>query len=249
MSRYFWISILVVFTFLSPELYGRQRPTNGGNRPQSNSAVTDTARRAPKIKYSYKPTGLRVGANVFRMASSAFSGNRTQWDITSDIDFHKYLLEVSYGRSGNAISNDSLDYSNSGSFFRIGGDINFIKDKTDANALAIGLKYVRGTYNESLSFEDNDDLFGNTSQQLSNNGLKSSWMEANVGMKARLWEQLYLGFYFRYRFSLVVKGDREFGTYQIPGYGLEERRNIVGLDYYIFWRIPFKKSPKIDEIN
>ena len=250
MSKYFWISILIALTCLSGQLYG-QRPTGGGV-PQgqgSNTAVADSVRKANKIKPSYKPTGVRFGANIFRLASSALSNNKSQWDITSDIDFNNYMLEVSYGRASNMVVNDSLNYSNSGSFLRIGGDINFIKDKTDANALVIGLKYVRGTYNEDLSFVDIDTLFGNTARELSNKGLTSSWVEANVGMKVRMWEHLYLGFYFRYRFNLAVKGDREFGTYQIPGYGLEERRNIMGLDYYIAWRIPFKKSPKIEDSN
>ncbi|MEL7146758.1 MAG: DUF6048 family protein [Bacteroidota bacterium] len=247
MWKFIWISTWVILSCVGNEVLGRQRPASeNGTPPPSRPAVADSVRKANKIKYSYKPTGIRFGANVFRLASSALSSNKTNWDITGDIDFHKYMLEVSYGRASNMVQNDSLNYSNAGSFFRIGGDINFIKDKTDANALVIGLKYVRGTYDETLSFTDIDDLFGNSTRNLSNNGLTSSWMEANVGMKVRMWEQLYLGFYFRYRFSLVVKGNREFGTYQIPGYGLEERRNIVGLDYYIFWRIPFKKSPKIE---
>ena len=247
MSRFFWISIVMALTCLSSALYG-QRPTGGSPIPLP-ATEPDTAARPPKIKYSYKPTGLRIGGNIFRLAQSAVDKNRTRWDVTSDIDFHKYMLEVSYGRASNMIQNDSLNYSNSGSYLRIGGDINFMKDKKEANALVIGLKYVSGTYNETLEFEDEDALFGNTTQQLANNGLRSSWMEANGGMKVRLWEQLYVGFYFRYRFGRVVKGDREFGTYEIPGYGLEENRNKMGFDYYIFWRIPFKKSPKIDGVE
>lgn len=236
MLKYTWISLFILL------ITGNQILMAQDTAPDAAAADDEL----PKIKYSYKPTAARFGANIIRFGRTAFDTKHSSWDVTGDIDFHKYLLEVSYGRESEKLNTESFNYENSGSFLRIGGDINFIKDKSEGNALVLGLKYVSGTYDESFKFDDADTLFGlSRSLELNNEALKSRWLEANIGLKVKMWQQLYVGFYFRYRFNRVVTGDREFGTYRIPGYGLEERRTIVGFDYYVFWRIPFKKSPKI----
>jgi len=235
MLKYIWISTIVLLLTGSDLLLAQEQPDE----------VAEVEEIIPKEKYSYKPTAVRFGTNIFRLGRSAFDNEYFSWDVSGDIDFHKYLLEVSYGRESNQLDAEGFDYENSGSFFRIGADVNFIKDKTEANALVLGLKYVTGSYTEDFKFNDLDTLFGPVEKDVTNSALKPRWLEANVGLKIKMWQQLYIGFYFRYRFNRVVTGDREFGTYRIPGYGLEERRNLVGFDYYVFWRIPFKKSPKI----
>ncbi len=238
MLKYTWISLFFLLVCSNQMLLAQ-------DTPETSETADD---ELPKIKYSYKPTAIRFGTNLIRFGRTAFDTNHSSWEVTGDMDFHKYMLEVSYGRESEKLNTDGFDYENNGSFLRIGGDINFIKDKAEGNALVLGLKYVRGTYDESFKFDDSDLIFNaNEAFELTNESLNSRWLEANVGMKVKMWEQLYVGFYFRYRFNRVVKGDREFGTYRIPGYGLEERRTIVGFDYYVFWRIPFKKSPKITE--
>ena len=235
MLKYSWISLGLLFLCFSQMLIA-----------QNPDDTADDDDDLPKIKPSYKPTAARFGANIIRFGRTAFDQDHSSWDVTGDIDFHNYMLEVSYGRESSVLNTESFDYENNGSFFRTGVDINFIKDKTEGNALLLGLKYVRGTYDETFIFDDSDEIFNQSeSFELNNESLRSRWLEANVGLKVKMWEQLFVGFYFRYRFNRVVAGDREFGTYRIPGYGLEERRTIVGFDYYVFWRIPFKKSPKI----
>lgn len=237
MLRYSWISLCLLFLCISQMLIAQE----------ADNTVDDDD-ELPKIKPSYKPTAARFGTNIFRFGRTAIDKDHSSWDVAGDIDFHNYMLEVSYGRESTKLNTDGFDYENNGSFFRTGIDVNFIKDKTEGNALLLGLKYVRGNYDETFIFDDRDEIFNQSeSFSLNNESLRSRWLEANVGLKVRMWQQLFVGFYFRYRFNRVITGDRAFGTHRIPGYGLEERRTIVGFDYYVFWRIPFKKSPKISE--
>lgn len=247
--KYSWSS-LVILLVLS---YAGPVSAQTGPPPATRQSETVNPQKEPRLpaeKHSFKPSGMRLGTNIFRLGRTAFTSDYSSWDIAADLDFYRYMLDVTYGRESRTEATDSYDYTSDGSFLRIGPDVNFIKDRSEANALLIGLKYVRGTYNETFVFQDNNNLTGiPTDQNLSNESLRARWLEVNAGLKVRMWSQLYAGFYFRYRFNRVISGDREFGTYQVPGYGLAERRTVLGFDYYIFWRIPFKKSPKILQEN
>ncbi len=234
MYRYFWISFIFVLPVVSSTVARQNIPD-----PPSGTVAIE------KEKPSLKPTAVRLGANAFRLGRTVFDKDYNSWDITGDIDFRNYFIEVTYGREKNTLSTETFDYENSGSFFRIGPEVNFTKSREEANAFIFGLKYVLGTYDEQFQFDREDEIFGSASFDLNNSALKANWFEINVGVKGKIWQQLYLGFYFRYKFNNSVNGDREFATFQIPGFGPERRRNIVGFDYYVFWRIPFKKSPKI----
>jgi len=234
MYRYFWISLVIILGW-GPSLWAQN------NNVENTSDVTTIE----KEKASLKPYAARVGANIFRLGRSVFDNNYSSWDISGDVAFSKYFIEVTYGREQNTLSTDDFDYQNSGSFFRIGPEANFVKDQESGNAFVFGLKYVLGSYDETFTFEQEDAIFGNQNVDLNNESLNSSWLEMNVGLKAKIWRQLYAGFYFRYKFANSVRGDREFATFQIPGFGLEDRSTIVGFDYYLYWRIPFKKSPKL----
>ncbi|MGB3464204.1 MAG: DUF6048 family protein [Cyclobacteriaceae bacterium] len=240
--KYSWISLLLLLIGTTQSAYSQNKPAP----PAAQTSGVKEEPKLPKEKHSFKPTGLRLGTNLFRLGRTAFTNNYSSWDVAGDIDFYRYLLDVTYGRENRTEFTEAYDYESNGSFLRVGVDVNFIKDPSEANALLIGLKYVTGSYDEEFIFENANNLTGETREfSLANNSLSSRWLEVNVGLKVKMWKQLYAGFYFRYRLNRVLKGDREFGTYRVPGYGQAERRTVLGFDYYLFWRIPFKKSPKI----
>ncbi len=234
-SRFFWISVLML---LSTGVLAQQQPESSPTRPAKQ--------KLPKEKHSYKPTGVRLGTNALRLVRSAFEGGYHSYDFIGDIDFYRYILEVSYGRENFKQKREHFNYSSKGNFFRIGADANLISHPEKGNALTLGLKYVVGQYDENLNFISGN--YANNEVNLSNNGIRVNWAEFNFGVKGKVISNVHAGFYVRFKVYKTATGEMSFDSYRIPGFGLGEFDNRIGFDYYLMWRIPFNKPIDLSEI-
>ena len=224
MSKYFWISI---FISIASSVFGQ---------------VEDVL--VQEEKSPWIPTGVRFGTNAVRLVRTALDNGYNSWDVSGDIDFNRFLVEVGYGRESITNNRSLFEYKTSGNFFRIGLDGNMITYPKKGNAMVGGIKYVTASYSEKLAF-DQVSNFGSVRQELENSNISLRWFEVNFGVKGKVFSNLHAGFYVRFKVFRKFQDETNFSSYRIPGFGLGDEDSRTGFDYYIMWRIPFRKTTEI----
>ena len=185
------------------------------------------------------PYEIKLGFNGLRAGRTAFGSGLVAHEIQGAIAFHRYALVVDLGIEENE-RGEGYEYSNTGSYFRTGLDWNFVKDKSSGNVLSLGLRYARAYFQDEISYITTDTGFGEEFD-FQNEDLRARWFELTLNLRGKVISNLYMGFTMRWQNSRRVRGEGELKTFEIPGFGKTKRQNSTAFDYYIMWRIPFKK--------
>ncbi len=202
--------------------------------------ISGFGQKPDTIKRSYMPTGLRVGTDLISLAKIPLSKEFDGWEVSGDLDFYRYYLTAEYGHQERTIISPSQNYSNSGNYFKIGADVNFLLKDPDKNMFFVGVRYGRSTFDEQLQFSTTDVVYGNSQQNLSNISMTSGWGEITLGLRVKVWKQLWMGYTARLKVAPSVGTNGEFIVYEIPGYGLASKRSYWGFNYQLYWRFPFR---------
>lgn len=202
-------------------------------------------KKADSLHAKFYPRSFRLGTDVIALAKTQTMATFTGWEMNGDVDFGKYYFAIDYGSWGkDKTLPDSGYYHNSGTYWRVGWDVNLLKKDPDRNMFFIGFRYAQSHFNESTAFNYKDAYFGDIQKHLVNPTMTAGWGEMTAGLRVKIWKQFWMGYTARMKFALSVKGDTEFTPYDIPGYGINGKGFYWGFNYQIFWRIPFKKEIK-----
>ena len=207
---------------------------------RGQAIVTDSI---PK-SLMFSPTMIRVGADFIGVARTAISDTRDSWEVQGEVDIYRYFITIEFGSETNHFIQEDYEYKGEGTYWRLGADINLIPREAFGSVLYFGLRYAHSSFNESLTGTVNDAIWGNTAIDVSNEAVKSRWMEVVTGMKAKVWKNMYLGYALRLKFSSKIKNaeDLELDPFQVPGYGRADQNSFWGINYYIAWQFPFKQK-------
>ena len=194
-----------------------------------------------KEEFSFIPEAIRVGLDVSHLVGNVVDPNRKYYELNTDVSFGRYLLSADWGTGRQYRSADDLDYSVSGSYFRVGPDYNFIADSENNNALFVGLRFGRSSFGEELNTTFTvpgwDVLLVDPNRQTS-----AHWFEGVGGLKVRVWKSLYLGYTLRLKFGIKVHDDNLFTAYEVPGFGTVGDGTKFSFNYHVAYRFPFRKS-------
>lgn len=204
---------------------------------------------------SFVPTGIRIGADLAPVLLNFLEENRFQYELNADIAIHKYLFNVDYGFAQRSFVGEDLSYQYSGSYFRLGPDMNFMHTDPTNSAFFIGFRYAFGQFASETegifrdptpeAYQSADgttmEFYGDKPYSYNERGIRAGWFEVVTGLKVLVWNQFFLGYTIRYKFGISTSGEEVLESYAIPGYGL---RNGAGLSfhYHVFYRIPYPKS-------
>ena len=187
-----------------------------------------------------RPKGIRVGTELTAIGQTLFSNYRSQYEVSSDLQLGKYLVNFGYGIADFNREETDYDFSTSGSYFRTGIDINFINNLPASNAIFIGLRYARSTFSNELVWQIDHPVYGRNTLRSEENDLIAHWLEAVAGIKVNVWNNFFLGFTIRNKFFKRVNGVELLEPYDIPGYGIGAADNFWDFDYYLYYRLPFQ---------
>lgn len=235
----YFCSLLLVF--MTGAAVSQNNPVNPVEPEGPDTVVTETI-RPPKEKHDFTPTGLRLGTDLISIGTSIFGSKFSGWEANADIDFYRYYFAVDYGNWAKTLDVDNGQYENSGTYFRVGADVNFLQKDPDHNMFFIGYRYGQSFFDDHISYAYTDPIYGDMSPSVGNTGLRAHWMELTTGLRVKIWKYLWMGYTARFKFAPRVGSFTEFQPYDIPGYGLYERKTYWGFNYQIFFRIPFKKT-------
>lgn len=193
-----------------------------------------------KEPIDFRPYEVKIGVNAIRgIRTLSGSDDLVTHEFQTAVAIHQYNVVFDFGIEEHK-RGESFTYENAGSYYRIGLDRNFTKDKASGNVLSLGLRYARASFEDQLLFTT-DNGFGEQDYLLENNDLSARWLEVAFALRGRIVSDLYIGFTMRWQFLRQINGEGELKAYDIPGFGKTKRQNSTAFDYYLAWRIPFRK--------
>ena len=207
-----------------------------------NSVVAQKAAPPDTAKsFSLKPTAVRFGVDLNPWISGISNGDKTLYNVHLRIEANRWGLLLDGNHSETGVQ-DSTTYAHNGNYLRLGVVYNLLKNDTQGNLFYLGLGYGRSWFSESFSGQVQDPVYGTIEINREANDLRGGWLEAGVGIQARIWKQLFAGYELRLKFAPHFTDDDLVQLYQVPGYGRASDKSQVGFSYYLLYRIPLSKQ-------
>jgi hypothetical protein len=195
----------------------------------------------------WAPSAIRLGGDPGTLYYMVFSEERGFFEFEADVDVNRFLLVANYGISTFQLDKPTFSYSNEGTYLRFGADINFMHDDPHNNVTFFGLRYASSSFNDQLDYTTNQVIqsetgWPNTDESLANNQANARWFEMVTGIKIRVVKQLCMGFTVRYKLLMKTGGSSKLRPYYVPGFGKNIGTSAFGFNYYISYRLPFRKK-------
>lgn len=145
------------------------------------------------------------------------------------------IVELGIGKADHNNDLTDISYKTSAPYAKIGVDFNVLKNKHDIYRLYVGARYAFTSYEYDLSHPDITDPVWGGLAEYNVNGVKCSyqWIEAVIGVDAKIWGPLHLGWSVRYRSRLSHDEGPLGKSWYVPGFGKTGGSNIGGTFNFI----------------
>lgn len=207
--------------------------------------------QAQFMGWDLRPKGLRLGIDAIPAIGSALQPGRQAFGVDADLQFNKILLAADYGISSLETDGPNYRYANEGSYYRFGVDYNITHRNPFGDAVFVGMRFASSGFDEQLVNAFQVPTFGVIQDSTRAEGLQANWLEAVMGLKARIKNNFFLGFTIRYRLAAGLNNSTtRLESFDIPGYGRNNSGGF-GISYHIMYRIPFRKPspPSLDKLS
>lgn len=198
--------------------------------------------------------GLRLGADLGKLARTFIDDDYTGFEVSGDYRLTKKMyLAGELGTEERTITTDFLDVTATGSYFKAGIDYNSYQNWLDMqNMIYFGFRAGVSTFNQTI----NNYKVYNTNQywptQFSSedaveaSGLSAIWAELIIGIKAELFNNLFLGLNVQIKRLITEDEPDGFENLYIPGFNrtFDSGRFGIGFGYNLSYLIPITKKDK-----
>lgn len=197
--------------------------------------------------------GLRLGLDLHRITKSFYDKNYRGLEIVGDYRLTKKIyVACELGNEEKTKQDDQLNYSTKGTYFKVGFDFNAYENWLDMeNMIYIGLRAGFSSFSQTLNtynIYEPKSFYGISTLDSGQkwNGLSASWIEVVSGLKAEVFNNVYIGFSVRLNYLLSNKEPEGFANLHIPGFNktYENSKFGAGFNYTISYFIPLYKSKK-----
>ncbi|AWM14499.1 DUF6048 family protein [Flavobacterium sp. NRK F10] len=196
--------------------------------------------------------GLRIGVDLHRLSKSFYDSNYKGLELVGDYRLtNKFYIAGEIGNEEKTVDDDRFNFTTNGSYFKIGFDYNAYENWLDMeNMIYTGMRVGISTFSHTLdSYKIYDPLnyYGENivtpGQKF--DGLSASWIEVIGGIKAELFNNVFLGFSVRLNYLVSNKKPDNFDNLFIPGYNRTyEGKFGAGFNYTLSYFIPIYKKKK-----
>lgn len=167
--------------------------------------------------------GFAVSVNVAGPVILALS-DYGEYEAAVRLNLHdQYFptVEVGYGKAEHDDEVTGLYYKTQAPFFRIGCDLNLLKNKHSANRLYAGLRYAFTSYKVDMARPTFEDPVWQWDTGFSISGMDCNqhWMEVVFGLDSKIWGPFHLGWSVKYKLRLAHNDGTAGNTWYVPGYG------------------------------
>lgn len=260
MSKYFFsICLLFSMFFVQAQDTGTtitkeiiQEKPKPAAKKNVQEAVKDTV--PPKTdRY-----GLRVGVDLFKLTRGFYDKNYKGVEFVGDFRFtKKYYIAAELGIEDKTTDDDRLNSTATGTYIKGGFDYNTYQNWLDMeNLITIGLRGGFSTFSQQLNtykIYNPNPYWGEQQTIVSGEkytGLTAAWAEVCLGVKAKVFNNVFVGFGFQLKLLVANKEPGNFENLYIPGFNRTYDGNFgIGFNYTVSYFIPlYKKKVIIPEI-
>ena len=201
--------------------------------------------------------GVRVGIDLYKLARTFYDEDYKGLELTGDYRLtRKFYLAGELGNENKTTDDDRLDFTTKGTYFKVGFDYNTYENWLDMeNMITVGMRYGVSSFSQQLNtyeIYNPNPYFGETPLIVSGekfNGLSASWIEIVAGVKAKVFNNFFVGFSLRLNRIVSNKQPDNFENLYIPGYNRTYNGEFgAGFNYTVSYFIPiYKKNVKPKE--
>lgn len=140
------------------------------------------------------------------------------------------IVELGIGKADHDNDVSNISYKTSAPYAKIGVDFNVLKNKHDIYRLFVGARYAFTSFKYDLSHPGvTDPVWGGVVDYTAYDvDCSYQWIEAVIGVDAKIWGPFHLGWSVRYR-SRLSHNDGPLGnSWYVPGFGKAGSSNIGG---------------------
>jgi Domain of unknown function (DUF6048) len=212
---------------------------------QTDSIPSDSLRYTQKY-------GLRLGGDVSKLVRTFLDEDYSGFEINGDYRLTRTLYVAGeIGFEENTTSNDQLNSTVNGSYFKGGVDYNMYKNWLGMeNMIYAGFRVGAASFKQTLNsytvYQTNQSwppTTVNSGEEF--NGLSAIWGELIIGIKAEVLNNVYVGLNAQLKGRITEKEPNNFENIFIPGFGrtYDSGSFGIGFGYNISYLIPlFKKE-------
>ncbi len=193
--------------------------------------------------------GISIGCDLSKFVMPFIDTTRFGWEVSGDFEIVKDIFLVAeVGSQSTNFTNKGYTYASDGVYTRLGADYNFMKhiDTESEDKMFVGIRYGFTTFaHQASNISIVDPYWGDfRGGQTASSWLGANWLEIGAGIRARIFNNFYLGWSARIRIKLGVTNDDVMQPFSIPGYGQPWSNTAAGINYSIYYKIPVYKRPK-----
>ncbi len=198
--------------------------------------------------------GLRVGVDLYKLTRGFYDKNYKGIELTGDFRWNKkYFLAAELGNENKTTEDERLTSNSKGSYLKVGFDYNMYENWLDMeNIISIGLRYGLSSFSQELNgykIYNPHPYWGESSLIPANkqfNGLSASWLEVVTGMKAKMFNNVFVGFSVQLKTLITNKKPDGFDNLYIPGFNRTYNGSFgIGFNYSVTYFIPLYKKKVI----
>ncbi|WP_246454767.1 DUF6048 family protein [Hyunsoonleella aquatilis] len=212
----------------------------------------ETSSDSITVKEKY---GLRFGVDTSKLIRTFLDDEYTGFEVVADYRLTKKLYIA--GELGNETKDnitDFLDVTTTGSYLRAGIDYNLYQNWLDMdNMVYFGFRVGASTFNHTINsfnvYSTNQywEPQFTSEGEIKKDGLSAIWSELVIGIKAELFNNLYMGLNVQLKALISETIPENFENIYIPGYQktYDSSRLGSGYAYTLTYRLPLYKKDKV----
>ncbi|WP_426064839.1 DUF6048 family protein [Flavobacterium sp. DSP2-3-1] len=195
--------------------------------------------------------GVRVGVDLYKLTRALYDKNYKGIELVGDYRLtKKYFLAAELGNENKTTDDDRVNFTTKGSYIKAGFDYNAYENWLDMeNIISIGMRYGFSTFNQQLNsyrIYNANPYFGEVPVIPSGkkfDGLSASWIEVVAGVKAKVFDNVFVGFSLRLNRLVTNKEPENFSNLYIPGFNRTYDGSFgVGFNYTVTYFVPIYKK-------
>ena len=212
------------------------------NETKSDSLATE-------IRY-----GIRLGIDISKPIRMLIEPDYKGLELVGDYRLSRNLfVAAELGSETKKIDKDAIDFETSGTYVKLGIDYNVYNNWVGMdNLIVVGFRYGFSQHSQTLHGYAllNNDQYWQEDNRISLTdpkkfeGLNGHWIELQLGVKAELLQNLYMGISLQMHRLLSDKAPENFENLFIPGFNkvLTDNPYGAGLNYTISYQLPIYKK-------
>ncbi len=242
-SKFTFSIALVLLSFI-----GNAQDTSVSEKSEQKEAIKKDSIPVKKERY-----GLRLGVDLFKLTRSFYETDYRGLELVGDYRLtRRHYLAAEIGNENKTVDDDQVNFTTKGTYIKVGFDFNSFQNWGNMeNIVSVGLRYGVSSFSQTLnSYQvyNPNPYFGESpviipTENNKFDGLSAQWIEVVAGMKAEVFNNVFVGFSFRLNRLISQKIPNNFDNLYIPGFNRTYDGAFgVGFNYTVSYFIPLYKT-------